>query len=183
MNLSDFFSAQTSWHFILHEEENWCSLMGITFVSSDIFFFSWLSLIYFIVWCESNLKLWAGRLEDRCFASIHSNESYLYVLLEGTEGFTCPNLSLCKLDILIWVCSCFYSQWGEGEWDDSSSGNASLLWPQRESVLHFRQLGWGGFSSRLKCLRLNWVARNSLSIPPEVPWDFPPSLQNDVSFS
>lgn len=40
-------------------------------------------------------------VEDGCFPSIHSDESCLYVLLEGTEGFTCRNLALCKLDILI----------------------------------------------------------------------------------
>lgn len=54
--------------------------------------------------------------------------SLLYVLLDGAEVSTCPSFSLCKLDILIWVYHCFCGHWGEGEWGDSSSGNASTIW-------------------------------------------------------
>lgn len=56
----------------------WCSPMGVTFVSSDTFFFFFQltksDILYSLVY-ESNLKLWAEWLENGCFASIHSSES------------------------------------------------------------------------------------------------------------
>lgn len=107
----------------------WCSPMGVTFVSSDTFFFSsWLSLIYYLVWYMK--VIWNSELSGWRMDALHRfiPVSLLYVLLEGAEGFTCPSLSLCKLDILIWVCHCFCGHWGEGGWGDSSSGNASTIW-------------------------------------------------------